>query len=76
MSLELFEDMPESDQQIMQDLAVETAPFQRQLSRDIERDGLDDLEEEGVEIIREVDGDAWQEAASGFRGDADRRTPH
>ena len=65
MSLAVFEDMPESDQQIMQDLAVETAPFQRQLSRDIERDGLDDLEEQGVEIVREVDGQAWQDAASG-----------
>lgn len=75
MSLQRFEEMPEEDQQLFLDTALDVAAFERDLVRTQSEEELPALEEAGVEIVHadEIDQDKWQQAASGvYESWADR----
>jgi tripartite ATP-independent transporter DctP family solute receptor len=66
MSLKVFNEMPEEDQQLFLDAAVEVAAFERDLVRTQSEEQLPALEDAGVQIVPadEIDQQKWQDAAS------------
>ena len=65
MNLSKFESLPEDHQEALLTAAKEAAVYQRELNRDQDDEGLADIQEAGVEVIEEVDRDAFREAVFG-----------
>lgn len=62
MSLKRWQEMPAADQEIFLKTALEVAAYERSLGRDSEEKMLQELEQRGMQVIRDVDIAAWQQA--------------
>ncbi|MFZ5769750.1 MAG: TRAP transporter substrate-binding protein [Bacillota bacterium] len=62
ISLKRWKEMPAADQELFLKTALEVAAYQRGLGRDSEQQMLAELEQKGMQIVREVDTAAWQKA--------------
>ncbi|MDI6823668.1 MAG: TRAP transporter substrate-binding protein [Bacillota bacterium] len=62
MSLKRWQEMPQADQELFLKTALEVAAYERSLGRDSEERMLQELEQRGMQVIREVDTAAWQKA--------------
>lgn len=62
MNLDTFNDLTEEEQQIITDVAAEAVAMQRELSIAREDEMIAELEAAGMEVNRDVDGAAFQEA--------------
>jgi TRAP-type transport system periplasmic protein len=60
MNLAKFEGLPEEHQEALLTAAREAAEHQRQLNREQDDDGLADIRAAGVEVIEEVDSEAFK----------------
>lgn len=62
MSLKRWQEMPKEDQELVLKTAVEVAAYERSLGRDSEAKMVQELEQRGMQVIKEVDTAAWQKA--------------
>jgi tripartite ATP-independent transporter DctP family solute receptor len=63
MNLARFNSLPEEHQEALLTAAREAATFQRQANRDQDDEALEDIRSAGVEVIEDVDRDAFRDMA-------------
>ena len=61
MNVDAWNSLSEEDQAIFQECANEAAVYQRELCRQYEEEAYDNMEAQGVNIIKDVDRDSFQE---------------
>ncbi len=57
-----WKEIPKADQELMQKVALEVAPYQRKLGRDQEAKWVGELKHHGMDVVETVDAAAWQKA--------------
>ncbi|MBA1334169.1 MAG: TRAP-type C4-dicarboxylate transport system, periplasmic component [Firmicutes bacterium] len=62
MSLDKFNQLPEGIQTVFKECAQEAAEYERQVNADNEAQQLDEIENQGMEVIREIDTTPFKEA--------------
>ncbi len=57
-----WKEIPKADQDLMQKIALEVAPYQRKLGRDQEAKWVAELKQHGMDVVETVDSASWQRA--------------
>lgn len=62
VSAKKWQAIPQADQEMLQQTALEVAQFERKLGREAEEKQVAELISRGMEVTKDVDKDAWQKA--------------